>query len=213
VLGLVRSARSLGQSLAQVALPEEKEGRTDLAAAPRRMLVVTLQLAAVLTVGLLLLAVTQPFVRPIYGAAVLALLLVALGFSFWRTATDLQGHVRAGVHVVIEALARHAPSPALAQGPRRRSDDTLEDVRTMLPGMGEPFAVEVPVGSRTIGLTLRQIDLRGRTGASVLAIRRGNQALVPTGREAIEAGDVLAVMGTHEAVDAARELVEELEAG
>jgi hypothetical protein len=43
------------------------EGKADLAAAPRRARVVTLQLAIVLLTGLPLLAVTQPFLGGAYG--------------------------------------------------------------------------------------------------------------------------------------------------
>jgi CPA2 family monovalent cation:H+ antiporter-2 len=47
----------------------------------------------------------------------------------------------------------------------------------------------------------------------VLAIRRGDQGvLVPTGRELLQAGDVLALAGTHESVEAARALLSGAEA-
>jgi CPA2 family monovalent cation:H+ antiporter-2 len=62
--------------------------------------------------------------------------------------------------------------------------------------------------SAAVGQTLASIDLRARTGATVLAIRRGSEALVaPTGREVLRAEDVLALAGTREAVDAARGLL------
>ena len=68
----------------------------------------------------------------------------------------------------------------------------------------------LPPGSPAVGKTLAGINLRGRTGATVLAIRRGGEGLlVPTGRELLQADDVLAVAGTHESVDAARALLAE----
>jgi CPA2 family monovalent cation:H+ antiporter-2 len=46
------------------------------------------------------------------------------------------------------------------------------------------------------------------TGATVLAIQRGEQSvLVPSGHERLQAGDVLAIAGTHDAVEAAKELL------
>ena len=90
-------------TLAEAALPAAGEGKVDLAAAPRRALVVTLQLAVVLLVGLPLLALTQPFL-PGRRRPLLALLLVVLGIAFWRSAANLQGHVRAGAQVIVEAL-------------------------------------------------------------------------------------------------------------
>ncbi len=199
-VGVVRLSQKLGVTLARLALPAEKHKRVDFAAAPRRMLVVTFQLAGVLLVGTPLLALTQPFLPAALGAAVLALLVVVLGVAFWRSATNLQGHVRAGAEVVLEALAaqsRPRPTPT--------ATDTLEQVHQLLPGLGALAAVPLDAGSAVIGRTLAQVNLRGRTGATVLAITRADGGvLVPTAKERLREGDVLAVAGTHEAIDAAK---------
>ena len=48
----------------------------------------------------------------------------------------------------------------------------------------------------------------GLTGATVLAIvREGSEVVVPSGREALQAGDLLAVAGTEGALAAARALL------
>ena len=199
-VGVVRLSQKLGVTLARLALPAEKHKRVDFAAAPRSMLVVTFQLAGVLLVGTPLLALTQPFLPAALGAAVLALLVVVLGVAFWRSATNLQGHVRAGAEVVLEALAaqsRPRPTPT--------ATDTLEQVHQLLPGLGALAAVPLDAGSAVIGRTLAQVNLRGRTGATVLAITRADGGvLVPTAKERLREGDVLAVAGTHEAIDAAK---------
>jgi CPA2 family monovalent cation:H+ antiporter-2 len=49
--------------------------------------------------------------------------------------------------------------------------------------------------------------LRAITGATVLAIVRQGQGLVPTPDDALEVGDVLALAGTHEALDSARQIL------
>ena len=57
--------------------------------------------------------------------------------------------------------------------------------------------------------TLAEIDLRGLTGATVLAILRpGEQVLVPSGRERLRSGNVLAAAGAEEAIAAVRDLLE-----
>ncbi|MFL5356891.1 cation:proton antiporter [Archangium sp.] len=198
-VGVVRVARGLGVLLAETALPTEG-GRMDRAAAPRRALVVTLQLASVLFVGAPLMALTQPFLPGVLGAAVLLLLLVVLGVSFWRSATNLQGHVRAGSQVIVAALAAQSQ----ASGEAAHGED-LKDVRAILPGLGEPTPVRLETASPAVGRTLAELNLRGMTGATVLAIRRGEEHLVvPTAHEPLRVGDVLALAGTHEAIDAAR---------
>jgi CPA2 family monovalent cation:H+ antiporter-2 len=50
-------------ALAAAALPDHAEGQVDLAAAPRRALIALFQLAAVVVVSLIAIAVTQPSAR------------------------------------------------------------------------------------------------------------------------------------------------------
>ncbi len=202
-VGVVRIARRFGVVLATVALPETTSGKADLAAAPRRVLVVTLQLAAVLLVGVPLVAVTQPFLPGFPAALALTMLLLALGIGFWRGAANLQGHVRAGAQMIVEALA--AQSHAKETGVPRHS---LDQVNLLLPGLGEPVPVPLDPASRAVGRTLAELNFRGVTGAMVLAITRGQEGvLIPTATEVLRPGDVLALAGSREAIDAARALL------
>jgi len=124
-----------------------------------------------------------------------------LGVAFWRSATNLQGHVRAGAEVVLEALAAQSRPRSTTT-----TTDTLEQVHQLLPGLGALAAVRLDPGSAVIGRTLAQVNLRGRTGATVLAITRADGGvLVPTAGERLRVGDVLAVAGTHEAIEAAKD--------
>ncbi|MEW6072038.1 MAG: cation:proton antiporter [Planctomycetota bacterium] len=197
-IGLARESRAIGMELAVRVLPSAGQGALDRAAAPRRAFVVTLQLGVVLAVGAPLLVVTQPFVPLPWGPAILLLVLTVLGTVFWRRVADLQGHVRAGAQVVIEALARQAPGP----GPALRTAERL------LPGLGPLASVRVRPGSPAVSKTLAEINLRALTGANAIAISQaGEPVITPTGREELRAGDVLALAGTHDAIAAARGLL------
>jgi CPA2 family monovalent cation:H+ antiporter-2 len=204
VVGLVRTSWLLGLALAVRALPMTDTGRVDFARAPRAALVTTLQIAILLAALAPLTAVTQPF---LHGAPTLAVLLAVAGIlaiAFLRAARDLHGHARAGAHVIVTALANQMATSA-------RSDEltrTMEHVSAALPGLGEPTLVVLPAASLVAGRTLADLDLRGLTGATILAIFRsagdGRETLVPAGRERLRAGDVLAIAGPHDAVSAAR---------
>jgi len=98
VLGAVRLARALGLAIATEALPSN-EGALDLAAAPRRALLVTLQLAILLIAGIPLAAITQPFLPSFPSVALLLAGILLLIVPFWRSAANLEGHVRAGAQV------------------------------------------------------------------------------------------------------------------
>jgi CPA2 family monovalent cation:H+ antiporter-2 len=201
IYGLITSARALGNHLARRAFADPQKGKVDLADAPRRALVIVVQLAVVLAVGIPIVAITQPFLPPHQGALVLTLLTLVLLVALWRNAANLQGHARAGAQIIASALAHQMASTDGA------SDEAtlLEDVNTVLPGLGEPVAIRVVPQSIAVGRSLGQLNLRGATGATVLAIRRGTRQIpTPLGREVIEAGDVIAVAGSHDALAVAR---------
>ena len=206
LIGLTRTARRLGLELAHKSLPEAAKGKVDFAAAPRRALVLTLQLAILAAIGVPLVAVTLPFL-PSYRFALLPLALVAMpAIAFWRSTMNLQGHAKAGAEVIAMKLG------AQMAGNVEAKDDSLQDdmqrVREALPGLGEPVSLRVPTASAATERTLAELNLRGVTGATVLAIvRREQTVLVPSGHERVHAGDVLAVAGTEESIAAARELI------
>jgi monovalent cation:H+ antiporter-2, CPA2 family len=197
-LGVLRCARKLGVLLATSALPAQEPGKVDLAAAPRKAFILALQLSIILLVGIPILAVTQPFLPLFYGLLILLMVVTALGFGLWRSTTNLEGHVRAGAEVVMELL-------------RSQSEDEepeLSELEKLLPGLGPMAAQRLAGDSPAVGKTLAALNLRGSTGATVLAIlRRDGGAVSPTGHETLAPGDVLALTGTPEAVAAARALL------
>jgi len=204
VAGVVRVSRRLAGVLAGAVLRDAPAGRVDPAAAPRRVLVGAIQLTIVLLVGAPLVAVTQPFLPGPHGAGALVLLLIALALAFWRSATDLQGHVRAGAQVIAEVLRSQAA------GQRPLSGQSLEQVEAMLPGIGGPVALALAPGSPAVGRSLAQLNVRGLTGATVLEIHRSDEdLLVPGASDVLRSGDVLALAGSREAIASACRLLTE----
>ncbi|MCP3099793.1 cation:proton antiporter [Myxococcus sp. K15C18031901] len=203
LVGVIGMARRLGATLAEAALPARTDGKLDLAAAPRRVLLVTLQVGIVLLVGIPVVVVTQPFLKGAMGPLVVLAMVGALGVAFWRGATNLHGHVRAGAQVLVAALAAqsHSKEPGA-------EEHALDHVQGLLPGLGAPASVRLEETSPGAGKTLAEVNLRGLTGATVLAIQRGEESVsVPTAQEVLRPGDVLALTGTCEAVDAAKALL------
>jgi len=207
VMGIIRSARMLGLVLAMRALPGAGRRRADFAAAPRRALVTMLQLGTLLLVGVPLIAVTQPFVPRFPSYTLLAVLTVLLGIGFWKSALNLQEHARAGAEVIVAALT---PQMADDEDPDNLFR-TMEHIAVLLPGLGKPVPVRIDVNSPGVDRTLAELNIRGKTGATILAITRkasaGPKVVIPSGGERIRAGDVVALAGTEEAVKAAKELL------
>jgi monovalent cation:H+ antiporter-2, CPA2 family len=199
--GLITSARALGNHLARRAFADAQAGKVDPADAPRRALVILVQLAVVIAIGVPVVAITQPFLPANQGIVVFALLTLVLLVALWRNAANLQGHARAGAQIIASALANQMASVdgAAAEG------KLMEDVDAILPGLGEPVAIRVAPESIAVGRSLAKINLRGATGATVLAIRRGERQIpTPLGREVVQAGDLIAVAGSHDAVAIAK---------
>ena len=105
--------------------------------------------------------------------------------------------------MILEVLAAQAKSATRAP----RADD-LARVQELLPGLGAPTPMRLETTSPAVGKTLAELNLRGLTGATVLAITRDDGGvLIPSAAERLRAGDVLALAGTHEAVGAAAEML------
>ena len=136
--------------------------------------------------------------------AILLAGVLLLVIPLWRSATNLEGHVRAGAQVLLEALAAQSAAPA---GPGQ-SKTTTGSHAPLLPGLGNATPVPIVAGSPAVGRTLKQINLRGLTGATVIAIDRdAADVIYPTGDEELRPGDALILTGTTEAVQAAQDML------
>jgi TrkA domain protein len=75
----------------------------------------------------------------------------------------------------------------------------MDMLRSALASRARMELVRVPPGSRSAGVSLKELDIRGRTGVSVLAIQRGEEtAANPKASTVLAGGDILIAMGTPE---------------
>ncbi|HWA15216.1 MAG TPA: TrkA C-terminal domain-containing protein, partial [Gemmatimonadales bacterium] len=230
LFGFLRLYRGLGQALSFRALPAPLPGRADLAAAPRRAFMVTWQLAIGVLLSVPLLALTNSVVPTPVGALIVLLVLSILGVIFWRGATNLQGHTRAGAEIIVAALgkqmagsvsmggtetmemplpsAHEATAAGMAEAQTTRESRPMTSIYEMIPGLGEPVSLQVNPGDYAAGKSLSALDLRDSTDASILVIvRNGEPIVLPVGKEVLQVGDVLALAGTQDAVERAMKLL------
>lgn len=197
--GFTLTIRRLAALLAASVVPPVAPGKVDQGRAPRRMLVITLEIAMLIGAALPVVAVTLPFLPPLGAPGVVGALLLLLLASFWRTARDLDSHARAGAELVVHVLAR--------QG-EEADAESFEIVRTMLPGLGNLVPLRIGAGSAVASHTLGELNIRGRTGATVVALCRGHERRVfPPATERLAPGDLIALTGSREAIDRAEALV------
>lgn len=192
VISMMRQIAVIAHRLAVEVIPAA--GAMDLGRAPRRALVVTFELAIALAVIVPIVALLQPFLPGSFVVLIVVALVLVLVMR--RSIADFHGHVRAGSEVILELLSGPASGHQLSQ------------VSTILPGLSPTALFNIPDGAVAVGKSLAQLDVRARTGATVLAIGRGTQGLAtPPPDEPLRAGDLLALAGSEEAVRAAQELL------
>ena len=85
--------------------------------------------------------------------------------------------------------------------------EVLADVQHRIQGLAIEW-LRIPVDSRFIGATIGDGRFRTRTGASVVAVVRGDTTVPAPGPDfAFEAGDVMVAVGTPEGLGQLRELL------
>lgn len=196
VIGLVRSGRSIVAGAR--GLTRGDTGGTSRTKAAEAMAL----LAAVLSIGVPTVAavammpplVSGPWIQALLlGALIVAFVLVGLRFGEVRpdyTSEVAHLALRLADHMSIDADEdEHRHPRSLTAGPLSGLDY-----------QSFPVASSTPAD----GATLAELNLRCQTGATVVAISRGDTTIpLPTGRERLRAGDLVAVSGSQEAIERA----------
>jgi CPA2 family monovalent cation:H+ antiporter-2 len=186
---MFRRVSLLAKKLAEEVIPPADD--VDLGRASRRALALTFEVAIAMAVMVPIVAVVQSFVPSSF--AVLLLVAGVLAIAMRRRIADFEGHVRASSELIVEILG-------MPDG-----DSRFVELATILPGFGG--TARVTIGPPSAGKTLAELDLHARTGASVLAIMRGEHGISPVEpEERLEAGDIVALAGSEDAIAAARRL-------
>ncbi len=189
---LVRRVVQIARQLASIIIPV-RGGGLDLGAAPRRALTLMIELVLAALIAMPMIASVQPFVGRggvLAGGVVIVLLTIT-----YRSIVNFNDHVRAGSELILELLHQ----------PEAEQQQHMNQIETMLPGFGGLISVTIDEKAGAVGKSLAQLNLRARTGATVLAIARGTGGFAtPQPHEPLCAGDVLALTGSDDAVAAAR---------
>jgi CPA2 family monovalent cation:H+ antiporter-2 len=140
---------------------------------------------------------------------VVLVILVVLGVAAFRSAREVDAEVKSAALRIAAALtsqaARESIAPHDTAGHHDDPGAPATEPSPLLAELGATERVTVERGAGACGRTLAELDLRARTGATILAIQRGQRSeALPTGKDRLEAGDVLVLAGTSDAIDRAR---------
>lgn len=188
-LGAWRLADALGAAVGDVVFPPPAPDVADVASTSRRTVTLALRLGARLGVGVFILTLARPFVPLGIGVAILAVAIAPSIRRLWRSGDPLNAHVKSATLVLLEALRSDEPTTADSQ------------IAALRHTLGDAVYLRLDAQSPAVGRSLADLDLRAKTGVSVLAIVGGDgdaRALQPG--TTLQTQDVLAVAGAKDAV-------------
>ncbi len=198
LLGIVRRTSQFAKRIALRAIPGSETEGTAYHQRPRRTLQVTIQAAAAVGIAAFLVLVVQPFIPLQVGPIAVVVALALFGLSLWRGAGKLEQELKERRQVAPESSRPRHSEPS-GPGSGRPS---------LMSGFGKLTTIRIPPDAPSVGRTLAELDVRRVTECQVIAIERGETGIaVPQGEQAIQAGDILTLAGTPEAVKAARALL------
>ncbi|MFT5586786.1 MAG: CPA2 family monovalent cation:H+ antiporter-2, partial [Cognaticolwellia sp.] len=191
ILGFARASGRYAQYLAERVLPDSQlQGRVLLQRGVRTLLV--------LSFGLPVAALLVPATGLVSGVVVLVLVGI---LALWtlRATEGADAELRSGAGRVLDLLEARLSSGEQAAGASSSGPQELvEGTRTLT----------VLAHAKGVGLSLAQLDLRAKTGATVVGIRSpGGQTLGPQAHLALQVGDVLLLAGPDRALQDAEQLL------
>lgn len=195
LIALVQTSVRLSSHLAAELLPPD-ERRSEIARLVVRTLRAFVHLLVVVAVGVPAIAVLRPVMGVPLGGPILGITVLVFVVYLWRTTSAVEVELRSGTERLALALADQTTS------------DSELPVETKLPGLDRLTRVTIDPAHAAVGRTLAELDLRRRTGATVVSIHRADHdQVLPTGREVLRAGDVLAIAGDAATLEAATRLL------
>ena len=193
VVGLVRSGLDLAAAV------RTHIRRAKLPPAVARSVESLGLLTVVLMVGVPTVTVLRPLESRSWAEMGLVAVVIALVVILLRRMGGVGGEGASGVHRLARGLARHVGDDA----PSGQASSTELAADPLLAGI-DTVRLRIEPGFAASGRTLAELELRVRSGASVVAIQRADATVqLPTGHEQLQEGDELAVAGSDLAVQRA----------
>ncbi len=191
LVAIIRKLQAICLILAEVAIKGDELGEGKYALRSLVANILSSIFTILLCLSLLLMSATL-----LPPAPVLIVLLLAIGLVVFRTWQHL---------VFVYARAQSSIRETLSDN----VEPTVEDqVRSGLPLEAITARLEVTPGAPAIGRLISELELRSRTGASIVAIERAGQSIInPAPHEELAEGDVLILLGQDAHLASARGLL------
>jgi len=185
-----RKLEALGLLLAELKVSEAAAGKRTTAI--RAVVAQVVPIAGMATLGLLVLVLSCTLLPSFHILLILLVVVAGVTWLLWRS------------FIKVYSKAQVALSETLAQQPAPRA----EHLPVALPALlreADLEAVTLAADSPAAGKLIRELELRTRTGASIVGIERGGASLINPGPdEELQPGNQILLLGTPAQLAAAR---------
>jgi monovalent cation:H+ antiporter-2, CPA2 family len=190
LIATVRKLQALGLLVAETKVTEAAAG--ERTAAIRALVAQVVPIAGTVALGLFVVVLSSALL-PTFEVLIVLLAIVAyVTWRLWRS------------FVKVYSKAQVALQETLAQPPPPRPG-ALPAALPALLREADLETVTLAAGSPAVGKLIRELELRSRTGASIVGIERNGKNLINPGPdEELQSGDQLLLLGTREQLNAAR---------
>jgi CPA2 family monovalent cation:H+ antiporter-2 len=185
-----RKLQALGLLIAETKVTEAAAG--ERTAAIRAVVAQVVPIAGTVALGLFVLVLSSALL-PTFN--VLIVLLLVVGIISWLLRRSF---------IKVYAKAQLALQETFAQPPAPRPPSAPAALTSLLRE-ADLESVTVAADSPAVGKFIRELELRTRTGGSIVAIERNGANIINPGPdEEIQSGDQILLLGTRQQLDAAK---------
>lgn len=185
-----RKLQALGLLVAETKVTEAAAG--ERTAAIRALVAQVVPIAGTVALGLFVLVLSSALLPTFKVLLVLLAIVAYLTWRLWRS------------FIKVYAKAQVALQETLAQPPPPRPGSAPATLPALLRE-ADLETVTLAVGSPAVGRLIRELELRTRTGASIVGIARNGANLINPGPdEELQAGDQVLLLGTRDQLSGAR---------
>jgi CPA2 family monovalent cation:H+ antiporter-2 len=185
-----RKLQALGLLVAETKVSEAAAG--ERTAAIRSVVAQVVPIAGTVALGLFVLVLSSALL-PTFNVLVVLLVIVAfITWLLWRSFIKVYSKAQVALKETFAQQPAPRPAHAAAALPSLLREADLE-------------TVSIAADSPTAGRLIRELELRTRTGASIVGIERsGGNIINPGPDEELQSGDQVLLLGTRDQLNAAR---------
>jgi CPA2 family monovalent cation:H+ antiporter-2 len=185
-----RKLQALGLLVAETKVSEAAAGERTTAI--RSVVAQVVPIAGVVALGLFVLVLSSALL-PAFNVLVVLLIIVAfITWLLWRSFIRVYSKAQVALKETFAQQAAPRPAHEAAALPSLLREADLE-------------TVSIAADSPAVGRLIRELELRTRTGASIVGIERGGANIINPGPdEELQAGDQVLLLGTRDQLNAAR---------